>query len=168
MSCECPVQLWLVGDGDLKQSLVDRAIERGIENQLVFTGAVPYKEIPKYIKAMDICVIPDSNEYRSPIKMFEYMAMAKTVVAPNYEPITKVISKDVDGAIFAAQQWDALTAELYKLIVHSSLRMEIGRRARAKVLAKYLWINNAKRVIEIYQDFEGMPFDTQSPPSECL
>lgn len=154
LDAEQSVQLWLVGDGDLKQSLTDRALERGISQNLIFTGAIPYKEIPKYLKAMDVCVIPDSNKYRSPIKMFEYMAMAKTVVAPAYEPITKVINDGVDGVIFPPHDWNALASTLNRVIKDSVLREDIGVRARKKIISKYLWINNAKKVINIYQEFD--------------
>ena len=40
-----------------------------------------------YIGAMDVCVVPHSNEFRSPIKLFEYMGQAKLVVAPATEPV---------------------------------------------------------------------------------
>jgi glycosyltransferase involved in cell wall biosynthesis len=162
------VQLWLVGEGDLKQSLIDRALACGIKNNLIFTGAIPYKEIPKYLKAMDICVIPDSNEYRSPIKMFEYMAMAKTVVAPAYEPITKVINDGVDGVIFPPQDWDSLASILNRIVKDSVLREEIGIRAREKILSKYLWINNAKKVINIYHNFDGSEVDGSDCESHSI
>ena len=155
------VQLWLVGDGDLKQLLIDRASERGLNNRLVLTGPVPYKQIPRYVKAMDICVIPDSNDYRSPIKMFEYMAMSKTVVAPGYEPITKVIEDGVDGVIFEPQSWQCLASALERLVNHPDACVEMGARARKKILSKYLWINNAKEVIDIYQDIEALTIEAK-------
>lgn len=155
------VQLWLVGDGDLKQLLIDRAFERGLNNRLVLTGPVPYKQIPRYVKAMDICVIPDSNDYRSPIKMFEYMAMSKTVIAPGYEPITKVIEDGVDGIIFEPQSWQCLAAALERLVKHPDACIEMGARARKKILSKYLWINNAKEVIDIYQDIKALTIEAK-------
>ncbi|HAK52024.1 MAG TPA: hypothetical protein DCM54_09010 [Gammaproteobacteria bacterium] len=79
--------LLLVGDGDLKEELESLAIQHGCLDDIVFTGSVPYTEIPEYINAMDICIIPGSNQYRSPIKLFEYMCMGKAVVAPRLEPI---------------------------------------------------------------------------------
>ncbi len=60
---------------------------KGIDEIVKFIGVILHSEVPRCISAMDVCVIPESNEYRSPIKMFEYMAMGKTVVEPDMEPI---------------------------------------------------------------------------------
>ena len=80
------LRLMLVGDGTLKAELESQAARLGIAGRIIWTGSVPHAEVPAHIAAMDICVVPHSNEYRSPIKLFEYMARARAVLAPRVEP----------------------------------------------------------------------------------
>ena len=63
---------------------------------------------------MDIGVVPHSNEYRSPIKLFEYMGQGKAVVAPRTEPIEMVVNDGVNGLLFdsASKEVDSALAEL--------------------------------------------------------
>src|SRR5439155_20953082 len=76
------LRLVLIGEGELRQRLEALAKQLGVAAKVIFAGAVAPGEMPAHIAAMDICVVPHSNEYRSPIKLFEYMAQASAVVAP--------------------------------------------------------------------------------------
>jgi len=144
------VALVLIGDGVLKEKLLALARARGIEGKLIMPGAVPYRQIPAYIAALDICIIPGSNDYRSPIKLFEYMAMAKPVVAPRYQPIEAIVTHDVDGLIFEANSRESLKNILEGIIGDAGKRHDIGANARRKIIENHTWLNNAKKVVDIY------------------
>lgn len=145
-----PTYLMLVGDGELKHAIIDQAKQLGCEQRLIFSGAVKHKEMPNYIQAMDICVIPGSNPYRSPIKLFEYMAMAKPTLAPALEPIEFVSQHEVNAMHFEPENLDSLVAQAEKLADSKELRDEIGTNARNTIMSKHLWIHNSERVIDIY------------------
>lgn len=144
-------QLVLVGDGTLREALLQQAEQRGISGQLVLPGAVPYEQIPAHIAAMDVCVIPGSNDYRSPIKLFEYMAMQKPVLAPDFEPIRKIVEDGEDGLIFKPADRAQLAQSLSRLIDDAALRARLGENARRKILAQHLWRHNAERVLQIHE-----------------
>lgn len=144
------LHLFLVGDGVLKPKLKNIVKDKGIKDKVVFTGAVPHECTPAYIDLMDICVIPQSNEYRSPIKMFEYMAMSKAVVAPRLGPIEDVITDNINGVLFEPKDENSLRRCLLDLINGSHKREKIGKEARNTVLSKHLWIHNAERIVQIY------------------
>jgi glycosyltransferase involved in cell wall biosynthesis len=59
--------------------------ELGIADKVIFTGTVPYAEVPKFIAAMDVCLIPFRDNAIShnavPLKLFEYMACEKPVIS---------------------------------------------------------------------------------------
>jgi glycosyltransferase involved in cell wall biosynthesis len=143
------VALVLIGDGALKEKLLAIAQARGVADKLIFTGAVPYREIPAYIAALDICVIPGSNEFRSPIKLFEYMAMAKPVVAPRYPPIEAIITQDVDGLLFEANNRESLKMILAEAMADPEKRHRLGVAARQNIMDRHTWLHNAKRVIDL-------------------
>src|SRR3989339_2070254 len=142
--------LMLVGDGPLRGEVEKQVKAMGISGSVIFTGAVPHKTIPSVIKSMDICIIPQSNDFRSPIKMFEYMAMAKPVVAPGTGPIKDVITDQVTGVLFEAGNKEMFVRTLKALVTDAHGRAVIGGNARKEIMEKYLWKHNAVKVLEIY------------------
>ena len=144
------VALVLIGDGGLKDKLWAIGRARGVSDKLILPGAVPYRQIPASIAALDICVIPGSNEFRSPLKLFEYMAMAKTVVAPRYRPIESIIIPGVDGLLFEAHDRASLRAALEEAISDAVQRQRLGSAARQKVLEHHTWRHNAQRVLDYF------------------
>jgi glycosyltransferase involved in cell wall biosynthesis len=80
----------IVGDGPLKKNLMDRVLESGFQEEFIFTGMVDYNEIPLFINLADICVAPFISKRNdktgvSPLKVYEYMACGKPVVASRVE-----------------------------------------------------------------------------------
>lgn len=142
------IKLLLIGDGVLKEKLKKQCAGLNIENKVVFPGAVEHSQIPRYIGIMDIAVIPDSNEYRSPIKMFEYMAMAKPVLAPNTEPIESVIKDNSNGKIFLRNDAGSFYKSMEELIKDKSARLLLGEQARKTILENYTWEKNAVKVLD--------------------
>ena len=79
------VKLMVVGDGDAYADLERIRDENNLEN-LILTGRQPYTEIPSFVAASDICILPayiDEEIMQDivPIKLYEYLAMAKPVIA---------------------------------------------------------------------------------------
>lgn len=138
--------LVLAGDGALRAELEERAARRGV--RAIFMGTKSHREMPACIAAMDICVVPHSNAYRSPIKLFEYMSQARPVVAPRTEPIAAVIEHGKNGLLFEPLDAAGLRAELLALITNPQLRETLGRQARESVLKKHTWESNAGRILE--------------------
>ncbi len=141
------LRLMLVGDGTLRETLVAQAAALGISDRVIFTGPVPHAEIPAHLAAMDICVVPHSNEYRSPIKLFESMARARATVAPRTEPIAQVITDGVNGLLFDPQNPASLREALQRLIADPSLRTQLGAAALATIRAHHTWDRNAAAVL---------------------
>lgn len=140
-------RLLLVGDGPEGPALRQQAEQLGIADRLVFTGAVAHPEIPAHIAAFDIAVVPHSNEYRSPIKLFEYMAQARAVVAPATEPIAAVITEGENGFLFDPDSETALRQALERALQQEDGRRRLGENARQTILRHHTWEKNAERVI---------------------
>ena len=142
------LRLLLVGDGPLRASLEAQATALGIRDQLLFTGPVPHAEMPSYLAAMDICVVPHSNAYRSPIKLFEYMAVGRAIVAPRTEPIGLILRDGENGLLFELENGDSLRSQLASLVADATLRTRLGEQARTDVTERHTWTQNARAVIE--------------------
>src|ERR1700687_1805555 len=123
----------LVGDGPEMTNLKQTAFRLGMESAVIFSGPVSRDEVPAYIDAMDICVLPDSSAFGSPIALFEFMAMGKPCVVPDIGPMRDVIDDNVTGILFPHSDCRALEEALLRLLENPSLRARVGANAKQVV-----------------------------------
>jgi glycosyltransferase involved in cell wall biosynthesis len=146
----CPefreVVLVIIGEGPLRAELEAQAKAAGV--RVHFAGALPHSQIPAAVRELDACVVPHSNEYRSPIKLFEFMAQGRAVLAPATEPISSVVKDGEDALLFTPLDEESFRAALRKLLQDSGLKESLGRRARAAVEERHTWERNAARIME--------------------
>lgn len=98
---EANVHVLIVGDGPARETLEKQAAEGGVSDRVHFTGIVSREEIPAYIAAFDIALQPAVTPYASPLKLFEYLAMAKVVLAPDTENIREAVEEGINGILFS-------------------------------------------------------------------
>jgi glycosyltransferase involved in cell wall biosynthesis len=134
------ITLLLVGDGPARGSIEKRARELGMWERVRITGRVPHADVPQYIAAMDIAVVvADHTGVASPMKLLEYMAMRRAVVAPRTENILDIIQDDVDGALFAPKEVPELSSRIRWLAADGALRKRLGLEARRKITTQRNW-----------------------------
>lgn len=143
-------QLCIVGGGSLLDSLKIKVEQLKISDWVYFTGKVPHHSVPAYIQQMDICVMPGSNWYGSPIKIFEYGILGKAVIAPNNGPVNDVMEHLKDG-ILIEKGADSIASAMIKLIVDTALRMRLGQHFKAKIEAEYQWEHAAKMILSAFE-----------------
>jgi glycosyltransferase involved in cell wall biosynthesis len=143
-------RLLLVGDGPARPDL-DRFIARnGLGDDIVFTGPVPHEDIPTHIAAMDVAVQPSAPEYACPMKIIEYMAMAKCVVAPDQPNIREIVEDGKNGLLFEAGNAAELKRTLLRALRESEVRQSMGRNAFETVISRrFLWKDNAERALTL-------------------
>jgi glycosyltransferase involved in cell wall biosynthesis len=147
------VRLLLVGDGPARPSVEREAAAAGIAERLVITGRVPAAEMPDYLAAMDVAVVAsDRTQVASPMKLVEYMAMERVVVAPRLDNIRDLVSDGRDGLLFTPENADDLTGVLRRLIGDAPLRQTLGAAARQTVLGTRTWRRNAERVLALMSE----------------
>ena len=144
-----PHARWLlVGDGVERPRVESLLAERGLVGKFWMPGAVAHRFVPSYVSVMDVAVMPHSNVFGSPMKLFEYMAMARAVVVPDVPAIREVIQDGVNGLLFRAGDPSAFCESLRRLLEEDELRRRLGERARQDVLEKHTWMHNARRVMD--------------------
>lgn len=143
------IKILLVGDGPEMEKLRQTAFRLGMNREVIFSGPVPRDEVPAYIDAMDICVLPDSNAFGSPIALFEFMAMGKPCVVPDLGPMRDVIEEGATGMMFPQGNLSALGDALLRLVEDPSLRSQIGTRAKQIVFERHTWKANARSVVQL-------------------
>jgi glycosyltransferase involved in cell wall biosynthesis len=108
-------------------------------DHVILTGPVSAAAVPQHIAAFDVCILPDSNEFGSPIVLFEFMALGKPVIAPDLMPIRDVLVNDVNGFIVPRGDVAATTRVVERLIVDLALRARVGEAARRQVSERHTW-----------------------------
>ncbi|MEW6323816.1 MAG: glycosyltransferase [Nitrospirota bacterium] len=146
------VHLLLVGAGPEIGRIRRLMASSGLEARVRLCPPVAHHQVARYIDLMDVAVMPDSNTYGSPMKIFEYMAMGKCVVAPSYEPIREVLTHGVNGLLFSPGDVDGLARALSEALADASLRSTLGRMACADVQKTHNWQRHSQAVLDIYQN----------------
>ncbi len=98
------IKLFIVGNGDAYEDLVRLSDELNLKDRIIFAGQQPFEKIPGFIAAADICLLPAyDNEIMHdivPIKMYEYMAMGKPIIATKLYGVMKEFGEG-NGIVYA-------------------------------------------------------------------
>jgi glycosyltransferase involved in cell wall biosynthesis len=147
------VHLLIVGDGPARPAVEARAAQHGLDRRIVITGRVPHEAMPDHIAAMDVAVVAhDRTGVASPMKLLEYMAMGKAVVAPRLDNIRDVVEDGRDGLLFTPGDGAGLAAILQRVTSDVDLRGRLGREARLAIETTRNWRRNAERVLQLVGD----------------
>jgi glycosyltransferase involved in cell wall biosynthesis len=143
------VKLLLVGDGPEMSNIKRKTAELSLSVAVALPGPVPRDEVPAFIDAMDICVLPDSNQFGSPIALFEFMAMGKAVVVPDLGPMQDILVHGENGLLFKHGDYEALSKTIVQLVEDPALRLALGSRGRDTVFQRHTWAANASLVVRL-------------------
>lgn len=149
MSARIPdSRLLLVGDGPMMPAIREQSEKMGLADRVLLTGRVAHQHLPGYLAIFDVGVMPDSNDYGSPMKIFEYMSLAKPVVVPDYGPLRDAVDDGVEGRIFAPKDIEAMANCFVDVLLNEETYQRMSHAARKKILNKHNWLNNAKQILE--------------------
>ena len=141
------ISILIVGDGYLIPALKKLANELGISSRVHFTGSVPKEDIYNYISAMDILTLPNTEWYCSPVKLFEYGAFGKTILAVKEAGVSDVMSNE-EGLLFENNDNAFQEALLTSITEVDALEIK-AKKFQEKVFAKHNWRANAQKVIQL-------------------
>lgn len=141
------LHLLLVGDGPARPELEKQADELNLADQMTVAGVVQRDALPDYAAAFDIALQPAATAYASPLKLFEYMALGKAILAPDQANIREILSDGEDAMLFDPASADAFDKALLKLIDAPDLRGRLGAAARGSLIRRdFTWAGNAGRI----------------------
>lgn len=143
--------LLIAGDGPVKDEVISMAENLGISDSVFITGRVPHKKISEYISLFDVAVSPKTTFYASPMKIPEYMAMKKAVVAPDTENIRDILDNNKTGVCFKNGSSDSMADAIIMLMQNRELKKEIGNNAYQETLSRLNWLNNAEQIIKEFE-----------------
>lgn len=146
----------IVGDGIMKDKLESLTKELNIRRSVIFTGTVPYESVPEYMNLSDICVAPfirTRNESigLSPLKIYEYLACGKPVVASDIRGVGTLLERSNSGIPIIPDAHGELAGAIIKLLNDKQLREQMGNNGRKLVVNNYSWENTANKTIEVFE-----------------
>lgn len=142
----------LIGRADDPQTLAELTVELGIRDRTWFTGQIPDEEMLSLLSTADICVDPDPanplNNISTMIKMMEYMALAKPVVA--YDLVEHRVTAG-EAALYARPN-DAvdLARQLARLIEAPDLLAQLGAIGRMRIEQHLSWDHQRGHLLAIF------------------
>jgi len=145
----------LVGEGTSTSRLFDRLIHSNLGHMVTHAGLHPYEEIPLFTAASDValCIFPDTPvaHAASPLKLFEYLAAGKAVVATQVAGTIEVIDSSV-GVLVAPGNIEEICDAVVNLCNDRELRNALGSRGRKLVEKRYSWNKLALQLIDICEN----------------
>lgn len=145
-------KLLIVGDGSHLLSLKQQAKKLKIHEKIIFTGFVPYKEVPKFCSLADLCInsfrIFNVTDKLSPVKIFDLMSCGKPVLATPLKGMLNDFPKQSDTIIYA--ELDDFEQKIISLLKCKDLD-EIGDRCRKFVEEHFTWDIVAQKMISEFE-----------------
>lgn len=153
-----PVKLRIIGRGRSRQRkmLAKQIRKLGLEDHVLVQPAVPHHEIPELISQADICVAPlglnDRNVTQGacPIKVLEYMAAGRPLLASNMPIVRELVREDVDGLLFSPSDPEDLARQANSLLKDMELSKRLADSAAEHVREKFTWHESQKKLVKVY------------------
>lgn len=148
------VALALVGGpDDMAAALRDRWIALGgREKDFLYAGQVAPERVAVYIRAFDICALPlpwteHFAHYASPMKLFEYMAAGRPIIASDLPSAREVLTQGETALFFSPDDIRGIQTAVERLRSDPALRGELAAHGRALALEKYTWQARAEAIL---------------------
>jgi glycosyltransferase involved in cell wall biosynthesis len=149
----------LVGDGELRIALEERASELGISDAVDFRGFLPAAEFVPLLRTVDLCVAPDPpnpfNDISTMNKVIEYMAMGRPVVAFDLRETRDLMG---DAGVVAKGGDAAALAETLEALLDDDHRRAAMAAAATRIFAERLgWERSEPPLLEVYERIAELP-----------
>ena len=143
------LKLLLVGGGSLEDKFKQMIDELGITDSSIITGQIPFNNVADYHNQLSIAVYVSKVESFG-VSILESSACEKPVVVSDAGGLPEVVENDVTGFIVNANDIEATTDAIEKLILDKELREKFGKAGRVRVKDKFNWQKNVNHMINIY------------------
>jgi glycosyltransferase involved in cell wall biosynthesis len=132
-----------VGDGRTLPECKELAKTLGLTSSITFAGKVSYAEVPFSGAAGNIAVMPATNDYGNPMKIYEYMALGKAIIAPLQPTITEIATHGEDSYLFKPEDVSSLASAIGTLVSNPDLVLRLGH-CGAKRAVEHSWNRRAQ------------------------
>lgn len=150
-------RLVLVGEGQTRPGVAQKVMRSGLQPAVIMTGAIAHTQVPEMVSIAEVAVVPAAPVPASrggtgtPLKLFEYMAAGKAIVATNLNQAAEVIQDGHNGLLVEAGDVKGFADAMLALLEDSGKRARLGENARQLAMEQYSWEQYTRQLEEIYQ-----------------
>jgi glycosyltransferase involved in cell wall biosynthesis len=131
----------------------------GIAERITFTGLVEPARVPELLRGADVLALPNpssaiSTLFTSPLKLFEYMASGRPIVASDLPSIREVLHHEVDALLVTPGDPVALAAGIERVVADPVLARRLAEAALSAVPA-YSWDRRAERLEALFAEIRS-------------
>jgi starch synthase len=143
----------IIGDGILKKELEGEVVKLGIEGHFIFTGMIDYRQIPLYINISDVCVVlkQELASGYSAIKLYEYMACGKPVIASRVAGL-EFIGSERAGTLTEPANLNDLKEALFELVTDPEKRADMGQKGLKIAQERFSWDLQTSKIEKILKE----------------
>ena len=147
------INFYVVGGPNERAEYYSKLVTKENINNLTFVGQVPHEKTPLYLYASDILLalwskdVPTIN-YCSPLKIFEYMASGRIIIAYNFPTIGEMLKNNETALLVEPESINGL-AEAINYALNNDLS-NLGINARREAFKNYSWYGRAHRILNKY------------------
>jgi glycosyltransferase involved in cell wall biosynthesis len=148
----------LIGSGDSFDDLRTLAHERGLDEQVLFTGRVPDEEVARLISTADVCVSPDPknelNDRSTMNKVLEYMALGRPIVAFD---LKETRFSAGEAAVYATPNDPGdFGDQVLALLADPARCAEMGRFGQRRLKEHLAWSHSRAALVRSYARLAGL------------
>jgi len=144
------LKLRLVGDGPDRRGLEASARQFGIEDSVIFEGAVNQDRIRDLYATADVFALASFAE-GIPVVLMEAMAMEIPCIATWINGIPELIRDSIDGLLVAPSDVDGLASAIARLMDDAELSRRLGTAGRKRIVEKYDLRRNVARLAQVFE-----------------
>jgi len=135
----------IIGVGKVRSNLEHQIQSLGLDGHIMLAGGKPHDEIPHWINACDLFVLPSLNE-GNPTVMFEALGCGKPFVGTKVGGVPEIIISDEYGLLVEPADPDDLAKKIL-----AALDREWDREAILQYAERFTWENIAKEILGVYE-----------------
>jgi len=146
------VILMLIGDGNQMEEIKNLIHSENLNNRVVLTGKQKFTDIPQFVSNFDIAIVSARSSkgfHYSPLKLREYKATGKAVIAPRAGELPKLFIDGEDLLLYDTGNIENLAKNMEELLTNNSLRTKLEENSIKWFEREGAWIHELKRVCDI-------------------
>ena len=140
------------GPDDMVQQYRRFSLEQGLQpEQIIFTSSVPPAQVPLYLSAFDVCAMPfpwtqHYAYYMSPLKLFEYMASNRPILATRLPSVEEILQHEHNALLAQPGDPQSMAEGIARLAGQPALAQKLASQALQDVQA-YTWTQRAANIL---------------------
>jgi len=139
----------ICGDGGERRDLEHLSRKLGVSDNVIFTGEIPYGDLPDYYHACDMFILPSNHESFGLVLIEAGMAK-KPVVATDVSGPRDIVLDKITGFLVKPRNHEQLAARIIKLIEEPVMAKELGENARKHILANFDPATGVQRIVDMW------------------